>query len=776
MRLVRTLILGVVLTSLLGAAHARFESEPNPRGDEHAGSKRRATDAPARFRRIATLPNYRNDSDTDEPTVSEIVASTSDGDTLVYTDGPRREIGFVHIAEPSSPVPLGKLGLAGEPTSVAVHGDRLALVAVNTRTSFEVPSGHLAIVDIEQREILAQLALGGQPDSLAISPDGAFAAVAIENERDEERVVDGVEGGLPQAPAGFLVIVDLLGDDPLGWRMRRVDLGGLAEVAPDDPEPEFVDINTDNEAVVTLQENNHVAIVDLASGVVVSHFSAGRATLDGVDLDDDGVIAPRDLLVAAREPDAVTWLPAKGGGLIATANEGDYSGGSRGFTLFDRHGRVRFDSESSLEAIAIRHGHYPEARSDAKGIEPESIEHGRFAGKDYLFVGSERGSFVAVYELDAARVPRFVQLLPAPLAPEGVHAIPERNLLVVSGEEDAPPFGVRSTLMIYELSPEGPSYPDIVSDDDRDGEPIAWAALSGLSPVPGRPDELLAVWDSFFTESRILTLDIAQRPARIRSSTVLTGGRGDYDPEGIAHAPDGTWWIASEGNSGGRPNLLVQVDASGRVLWEVGLPAEIEACRAASSARATLGAGFEGVAIEGHRHDYTLLVAQQRGWDYTSDECEALDDDFAGGAGGEPSHTRLWRFDPSSGAWSHVAYELEPLPPRAGWVGLSEISAVRGGYLVLERDDRSGDYAELKSLVFVRREALDDGVVTCAEKRSIDLIPELLSTQGWISDKPEGVAVTGRGDVLVVTDNDGVDDWSGETRLLRLGSVRDLFR
>ena len=43
-------------------------------------------------------------------------------------------------------------------------------------------------------------------------------------------------------------------------------LTGLAERFPDDPEPEYVSINASNQAAVTLQENNHVVIVDLATG------------------------------------------------------------------------------------------------------------------------------------------------------------------------------------------------------------------------------------------------------------------------------------------------------------------------------------------------------------------------------------------------------------------------------------------------------------------------------------------------------------------------------
>lgn len=116
-----------------------------------------------------------------------------------------------------------------------------------------------------------EIPLGGQPDSTKISADGRYAAVVIENQRNEDIEVNGVEGGLPQLPADFLAIVDILGSDPAAWQVRSVALTGLAAYATDDAEPEFVDINHRNEAVVTLQENNHVAIVDLASGDVVAH-------------------------------------------------------------------------------------------------------------------------------------------------------------------------------------------------------------------------------------------------------------------------------------------------------------------------------------------------------------------------------------------------------------------------------------------------------------------------------------------------------------------------
>jgi hypothetical protein len=152
--------------------------------------------------------------------------------------------------------------------------------------------------------------------------------------------------------------------------------------------------------------------------------------------------------------------------------------------------------------------------------------------------------------------------------------------------------------------------------------------------IPWHTDSLIAVWDSAYSTSNIFRIDESERPAVITDVLTLTGGRGDYDPEGIAIAPDDTLWIASEGNaSDGRPNLLLKADVNGNVLAEIGLPPEILACRAATTRRGTLGSGFEGVAVIrssrlGGR--YRLAVAQQRGWDYTTAECEDLDDDGGG--------------------------------------------------------------------------------------------------------------------------------------------------
>jgi DNA-binding beta-propeller fold protein YncE len=369
--------------------------------------------------------------------VAEILAATPDGRTVVYTDAGAGEIGFVDVSRPWAVRELGTVALAGEPTSVAVTPDgRYALAVVDTTDGdFANPSGYLAVVSVAGRGIVRTLDLGGQPDSISIAPDGSVAGIAMENQRDEELDVDGVEGGLPQLPAGFLAAVDLT-----DFSVTPIDLTGLpGAVFADDPEPEFVDVNSDGVAAVTLQENNAVALVDLHTASVLHSFSTGTVERTDADTVDDDVIAFDDTLSAPREADGIQWTDE---GNLVTANEGDLAeepAGGRGWTVFSPTGDVVWDAGGSAEAALAAAGRYPDGRSDDKGAEFEGAEIGRygFFGErtEYAFIGSERGDAVLAYDLSDEANPVLTQVLPTGEAPEGVLAIPRRNLLLTSNED-----------------------------------------------------------------------------------------------------------------------------------------------------------------------------------------------------------------------------------------------------------------------------------------------------------------------------------------------------
>ncbi|MHA6645532.1 esterase-like activity of phytase family protein [Mesorhizobium sp. A623] len=706
--------------------------------------------ADSAFNRIATFPvaeNLPSDLDAKTPTSSEIIKASEDGKTLVYSDSPLGAVGFIDISDPKAPKAGGIVKIEGEPTSVAVIGTKV-LAGVNTSESKKNPSGNLAVIDLATKKILATCDLGGQPDSVAISADGKFAAIAIENERDEELN----DGALPQLPAGDLKIFSLTDGMPDCATMTTVDFTGIAEISPEDPEPEFVDFNAANEIAVTLQENNHIAIVDAATGKVTAHFSAGSVDLDGIDTRKDGALSfTSSMQGVAREPDAIKWLDNN---RFVIANEGDYHGGSRSFTIFDKTGKVLFESGSSLEMKIAAAGHYPDKRNK-KGVELEGLEVAKFGDTQYIFVASERASMIGVYK-DTDAEPEFVQLLPSGVGPEGLVAIPSRGLLVTANETDlVEDGGARSHVMLYELG-DGPAvYPMVVSADDEAGKPLGWGALSGLAADPKDAGKLYAVSDSFYrSQPAIFTIDATRTPAKIVKKLVVTRDgqpAQKLDLEGIASDGKDGFWLASEGDASKlTANAIYRVDAKGEISQEIPLPAEL------------LGKGgrfgYEGITTLGEGDDLTLVMAVQREWA----------DDAKGGV-------KLLAYKPASKEWSAVRYPLEKA--EKGWVGLSEITAWKDRLYIVERDNLIGADARLKAVYAV---ALDDfkpvklgGELSLVTKTMVrDLVPDLkAATNGYIVDKVEGFAIDASGDAYVMTDNDGVDDSSGETLFLRLGSI-----
>ncbi|WP_321414870.1 hypothetical protein [uncultured Desulfobacter sp.] len=197
---------------------------------------------------------------------------------------------------------------------------------------------------------------------------------------------------------------------------------------------------------------------------------------------------------------------------FATANEGDYEnedgeeGDSRGFTIFNTHGKVVYESAESFELWLASMGHYNEGRSENNGCEPEAVEVGVYnKNQTLLFVGSERCNAVGVYDVSKSDKPKPLQVLPTGIGPEGLKAIPQRNLFVASTEEmDLAEDGIPTMINIYQLKKGTSAYPMIASLADDNGVPLPWVALSGLAADPENPNTLYAVSDSFLAEGFII--------------------------------------------------------------------------------------------------------------------------------------------------------------------------------------------------------------------------------------------------------------------------------
>lgn len=696
--------------------------------------------------------------------VAEIVDVTTNGKQLIYTDGDNGAIGFVNIRNPAKPFGQGVVNVGGEPTSLVIL-DPLVIVGVNTSVDYNNPSGQLVVVNRISRQIVAVHELGGQPDSIALAPDKKRAAVVIENERDEDLDLGFGEGVIPQNDTGKLLIVNLQGAAE-NWTIVEADLSPVAETAyaGEDLEPEFVDINKENEAVVTFQENNHLAVIDMITGQTISNFSAGEVVLNNVDTEGDDLITFKNTIVKRAEPDAVAWIDND---TFATANEGDYEdefgvkGGSRGFTIFNQDGTVEFNSNESFEHWLASAGHYNEGRSKKKGCEPEAVEVGIFGKgrmkKTLLFVGSERCNAVGVYKIGHNGI-KPLQILPTGIGPEGLKAIPSRNLFVASTEKDEAEDGIPTMINIYRASRGSANYPMIISENDTSGTPIPWVALSGLAADPLNADTIYAVSDSFLAQGFIYTIDVSSHPARIIDRLQVTGADESLDLEGIAVGPDGNFWLGSEGKPGTRSNLVLKVDASdGTVINQIKLPAGLEA-----NARKN---GIEGISVTGRPGNEVIFVAIQRAW------LDGIDTDKV--------NTKIGRYDVATGQWGFVHYPLQP-EGNGGWIGLSEITHLfKGHFALIERDKgwgpTTGLNAELKAIYHVNLKNADfrafndpAGLVTVKKTLIRNVLPALKAASIWTAEKLEGLAVTNDGKVFIVTDNDGLDDATGETVFLNI--------
>jgi hypothetical protein len=292
--------------------------------------------------------------------------------------------------------------------------------------------------------------------------------------------------------------------------------------------------------------------------------------------------------------------------------------------------------------------------------------------------------------------------------------------------------------MLFEYQDAPAVYPHLTSAGTD--ELIGWGAISGQ--VMAEDGTIFAVNDSFYgMQPTIFHIDPSQTPARIVDAIRVTRNGAPaqlMDMEGIALDGDGGFWVASEGRANRlRPHALFHIGADGEIEDYVTLPETLlDVARRHA---------FEGVTRVGDM----LYVAVQRPWD----------DDPA-------NHAKVLGYNLDTEEWSVAHYPLTD--PATGWVGLSEIVGHDGFLYFVERDNQHATAAVTKQIT---RVALDSVQMVAPgetpnvleKELVVDLLPYLTSTGGYVLDKVEGLAIAADGTMWVSTDNDGVDDHSGET-------------
>ena len=222
--------------------------------------------------------------------------------------------------------------------SVAVQGD---IIAVAVQANIKTDNGYLVLYDANTLVRTATIEVGALPDMVAFTPDGKTILVANEGEPDDNYKVDA-EGSI-----SVVNITDIT--QPLiktatfgsynnqkqslintGVRIFGQKSDGTMSLVSEDLEPEYITVASDGKkAYVSLQENNAIAIVDIASATVTDIQALGSKDHSQVGNELD--VSDKDKAINISTwpirglymPDAIASYSIGKKTYLVTANEGD---------------------------------------------------------------------------------------------------------------------------------------------------------------------------------------------------------------------------------------------------------------------------------------------------------------------------------------------------------------------------------------------------------------------------------------------------------------------
>lgn len=274
-----------------------------------------------------------------DESAAEIVAFHADSKRILTVNALSGKIDVLDAADPAKPTKVGEIS-GGENTtinSVAVRNDGLAVAAVEPENKTD--AGELIFFDVgadEPGTVLGRVGVGALPDMVTITPEGDYALVANEGEPAEDYSVDP-EGSVAvvKLPASVKAATqaDVRTADFRAFEGTLADKGvhiygqvGASTTEAQNLEPEYIAV-AGGKAYVTLQENNAVAVVDIASATVEDVWPLGYTDRREVPMDisdKDGKINIRTAPVKGiLQPDSIAAYEVDGTTYLVTANEGD---------------------------------------------------------------------------------------------------------------------------------------------------------------------------------------------------------------------------------------------------------------------------------------------------------------------------------------------------------------------------------------------------------------------------------------------------------------------
>lgn len=273
-------------------------------------------------------------------------------------------VDVLDISDPLAPTLTAQLDLAAAATDAgmtigAVNSVVVGLshVAVALGNSDPQASGSVALFALDDLSFSASFAVGAMPRALAFDFLGRYVLVANEGAPSDDYSVDpegsvtviDIEDGVDVASVTNISFSDFNAD---GTRADELPSGvritGPGASVAQDLEPEFITVALDNSKFyVSLQENNAVAVVDMATLTIDAVQALGSKDFGSagneLDVRNDGVVDIRSWagLQGVYQPGGLTSYLYRNDNYLVTANEGAarrYSGFNEAFTAVEFDG------------------------------------------------------------------------------------------------------------------------------------------------------------------------------------------------------------------------------------------------------------------------------------------------------------------------------------------------------------------------------------------------------------------------------------------------------
>jgi hypothetical protein len=271
---------------------------------------------------------------------AEIPAYDAASKRLFVVNAQLGAVDVLDLSDPTQPVKIGVLDAtavlaSAEINSVAVHN---GMVAVAIQAPVKTDDGRMALYRASDLGLIGSVTIGALPDMVTFTPDGHTVLVANEGEPSDDYQIDP-EGSVsvidvrnPAAPVVRTANFTAFNGQEATLRAAGVRIYGPGASAAKDFEPEYIAVSADSKtAWVTLQENNAMAKVDIATATVTDvlplgykdHGVAGNE-LDASDTDGGTInIKTWPGVHGMYLPDAMASYTVGGATYLVTANEGD---------------------------------------------------------------------------------------------------------------------------------------------------------------------------------------------------------------------------------------------------------------------------------------------------------------------------------------------------------------------------------------------------------------------------------------------------------------------